>query len=50
MLPELRKWELHPNGEIGFDVFADSLQSLGYRTAGRWQVRVRVRVRIRVKG
>ena len=37
LLPELRKWELHPNGEIGFEVFADSLQSLGYRTAGRWQ-------------
>ena len=50
LLPELRKWELHPNGEIGFDVFADSLQSLGYRTAGRWQVRVRVRVRVRVQG
>ena len=36
MLGELRKWEVHANGEIGFDTFADSLQSLGFPTTGQW--------------
>ncbi|KAL1519819.1 hypothetical protein AB1Y20_023325 [Prymnesium parvum] len=37
LLGELRKWEVHPNGEISFDVFADSLQSIGFPIIGRWQ-------------
>ena len=36
LLGELRKWEVHANGEIGFDTFADSLQSLGFPTTGQW--------------
>ena len=37
LLPELRKWELYPDGMITFDVFADSLHTLGFPGAGRWQ-------------
>lgn len=36
LLGELRKWEVHAHGEIGFDTFADSLQSLGFPTTGQW--------------
>lgn len=37
LLPELRKWELYPQGLITFEVFADSLHALGFPAAGRWQ-------------
>ena len=37
LLPEMRKWELYPEGMITFDVFADSLHTLGFPAAGRWQ-------------
>ena len=37
LLPELRRWELYPEGMITFDVFADSLHTLGFPAAGRWQ-------------
>ena len=37
LLPEMRKWELYPEGLITFDVFADSLHTLGFPAAGRWQ-------------
>jgi hypothetical protein len=37
LLTELRKWELRPDGEVSFDAFADSLVSLGFPTAGKWQ-------------
>ena len=37
LLPELRKWELYPDGMITFDVFADSMHTLGFPAAGRWQ-------------
>ena len=37
LLPELRKWELYPEGLITFDVFADSLHTLSFPAAGRWQ-------------
>jgi len=36
LLPELRKWELYPEGMITFDVFADSLNNIGFPAAGRW--------------
>ena len=37
LLGELRKWEVHTNGEIGFDIFADSLTALGFPAAGQWR-------------
>ena len=37
LLPELRKWELYPQGLINFDVFADSLHTLNMPAEGRWQ-------------
>jgi hypothetical protein len=37
LLPELRKWELCPDGCITFDIFADSLHTLGFPGGGRWQ-------------
>lgn len=36
LLPELRKWELYPDGMITFDVFADSLHTLAFPAHGRW--------------
>ena len=36
LLPEMRKWELRPNGEVGFDDFGDSLLHLGYPAQGQW--------------
>ena len=40
LLGELRKWEVHPNGEINFDIFAASLVSLGFPMAGNGPVTV----------
>ena len=37
LLPELRRWEVYPEGMITFDVFADSLHTLGFPAGGRWQ-------------
>lgn len=36
LLPELRKWEIYPEGCITFHIFADSLHALGFPGAGRW--------------
>ena len=36
LLPELRKWEVYPDGLITFEVWADSLHALGFPAAGRW--------------
>ena len=36
LLPELRKWEIYPDGCITYHIFADSLHALGFPGAGRW--------------
>ena len=36
LLPELRKWELYPEGLVSFEVFADSLNDIGFPAMGRW--------------
>ena len=37
LLPELRKWELHPNGCISYKEWGDSLVSLGFPATGKWE-------------
>ena len=37
LLPELRKWELRPNGCISYKEWGDSLVSLGFPATGKWE-------------